>query len=566
MFRLTVVAAPDNSKPERGSTFTMDSGETTIGRHSQNSIVLQSDNVSKKHCVLVVDNTKHVKVKDQGSSNGTYVNGKLTTEKDIRSGDRISVGEFVFEVTESKFSKPSTNTNAIQSERNGGEIVIVGDPLQSNVVPFPQKANADFLSVPQAAVAMPVMSSHSGEDEAEVMPSDPLGKIKWRIEKHIMPYFYSMNERYEWRFVCVVILGLFILANALLTVSPLIAHHEKILKQEITKRAEVIANQIAEVNTPILASKMETKAEIGFAQKATAVRLAYLLDMDNRVIAPAQKAGQYFTVGIEATYAVKAREQFLKGRETGLSGVVDDRIVMAIEPLKVYNPQLGKNQVVGMAIVSMDSSLAIPSLGEASVVYAHSLVVALMVGFVLFAILYRVTLKPLEILNNKIDKALRGESIEFKSPVFFEELDPLWNVVDSAMKRIPRSEDGVGGGSISGLSSQDLLPTLKSVAETSTEATAVLDENAHIYFMNPAFEEVTGLRLDSTAGQLLASVSRDQAFSAFVQDLFGRATPGGEALSEDFDFSGNKYKVSCFAFGSMGSVQCRMLVLSRSGG
>src|SRR6185437_2888788 len=97
MFKLMVVAGPN-----RGSAYSVsDAGETSIGRQSGNSVVLQSGRVSKRHCVLVASNGELV-VRDQGSSNGTFVNGVLTKEKPVKSGDRISVGEFVFEVVESR--------------------------------------------------------------------------------------------------------------------------------------------------------------------------------------------------------------------------------------------------------------------------------------------------------------------------------------------------------------------------------------------------------------------------------------------------------------------------------
>ena len=49
MYRLTVVAGPN-----RGTSYPLHEGETTVGRLSVNSIVLNSSKVSKRHCVLVV--------------------------------------------------------------------------------------------------------------------------------------------------------------------------------------------------------------------------------------------------------------------------------------------------------------------------------------------------------------------------------------------------------------------------------------------------------------------------------------------------------------------------------
>src|SRR4051812_12464257 len=95
MYKLTVVSGPN-----RGSSYSVqEDGETSIGRQTGNAIVLPSSKVSKRHCVLVVSDGELV-VKDQGSSNGTFVNGSLTKIKKIQPGDRISVGEFVLELSE----------------------------------------------------------------------------------------------------------------------------------------------------------------------------------------------------------------------------------------------------------------------------------------------------------------------------------------------------------------------------------------------------------------------------------------------------------------------------------
>src|SRR5271156_4263686 len=101
MFKLTVVGGPAKGK----SYALKEVGETSIGRVDGNDVVLTSQKVSKKHCVLVVNNVG-VNVKDAGSSNGTFVNGILTKNKQIKPGDRVSVGEFVLELVKVEAPKP----------------------------------------------------------------------------------------------------------------------------------------------------------------------------------------------------------------------------------------------------------------------------------------------------------------------------------------------------------------------------------------------------------------------------------------------------------------------------
>lgn len=68
MYKLTVISGPN-----RGTSYALqDGGELTIGRQSENSIVLNSSKVSKKHCTVQMS-SGDVIIKDLGSSNGTFV-------------------------------------------------------------------------------------------------------------------------------------------------------------------------------------------------------------------------------------------------------------------------------------------------------------------------------------------------------------------------------------------------------------------------------------------------------------------------------------------------------------
>jgi len=168
-------------------------------------------------------------------------------------------------------------------------------------------------------------------------------------------------------------------------------------------------------------------------------------------------------------------------------------------------------------------------------------------------------------MNRKIDQVLRGEHVEFKSSVYFSEIEPLWDVMDSALKRVPKGDaadsGGVAGAGI--LGSQDFLGPLRAIASSSKNGCAILDEERKILFMNSIFEEITGVRFDSTEGQSLATVVRDQAFAGLVADLCERASPGTEGAADDFDFSGIMFQVRVISFGHFGDPKCFVFHLVR---
>ena len=65
--------------------------QLVIGRSSACQIVLGDDTVSRRHAELRFDDGRWL-LRDLGSSNGTYVNGRFVTEAEVRAGDVIHLG------------------------------------------------------------------------------------------------------------------------------------------------------------------------------------------------------------------------------------------------------------------------------------------------------------------------------------------------------------------------------------------------------------------------------------------------------------------------------------------
>lgn len=73
--------------------------EVSIGRMDGNDIVLARNNISKVHACVVEAEGKALVV-DQGSTNGTYVNGRrITAAHVLEDDDKIYIGDFVIQAT-----------------------------------------------------------------------------------------------------------------------------------------------------------------------------------------------------------------------------------------------------------------------------------------------------------------------------------------------------------------------------------------------------------------------------------------------------------------------------------
>ncbi len=69
-----------------------------VGRGDDCDIALNSQNVSRRHARIFVYQGQPY-VQDLGSRNGVYVNGVRIQEQRLGSGDTLTMGEFVFQVT-----------------------------------------------------------------------------------------------------------------------------------------------------------------------------------------------------------------------------------------------------------------------------------------------------------------------------------------------------------------------------------------------------------------------------------------------------------------------------------
>ncbi len=79
--------------PNAGSRFLLDRERTSIGRHPDSDIFLDDVTVSRRHAIVSHRDGQMV-VEDNGSLNGTYVNGDRVEERELATGDELQIGRF----------------------------------------------------------------------------------------------------------------------------------------------------------------------------------------------------------------------------------------------------------------------------------------------------------------------------------------------------------------------------------------------------------------------------------------------------------------------------------------
>ncbi len=82
--------------PEIGKKYVLDEDEFTIGRDVKNNIVVDLDNVSRRHAMISTKGSKSY-IQDLKSTNGTYLNDEeVLQEQPLRTGDLVKVGGSIF--------------------------------------------------------------------------------------------------------------------------------------------------------------------------------------------------------------------------------------------------------------------------------------------------------------------------------------------------------------------------------------------------------------------------------------------------------------------------------------
>ena len=84
-----------NSGPDMGQSYVLHDVVSTLGRSADNTIVLDSTQVSRYHVKITILPAGAM-IEDTGSTNGTFVNGQqITTQYQLASGDTVGVADYI---------------------------------------------------------------------------------------------------------------------------------------------------------------------------------------------------------------------------------------------------------------------------------------------------------------------------------------------------------------------------------------------------------------------------------------------------------------------------------------
>jgi diguanylate cyclase (GGDEF)-like protein len=89
---LVVIYSADTR--QYGKRYVLERELLSVGRGQENTVVLDNDSVSRRHCRIEKRNQAWYVV-DLDSTNGTYVNDELVKEYQLRRGDQVKIGDTI---------------------------------------------------------------------------------------------------------------------------------------------------------------------------------------------------------------------------------------------------------------------------------------------------------------------------------------------------------------------------------------------------------------------------------------------------------------------------------------
>ncbi len=86
------------SGPNTGASFRAEEPSFIIGRGRTNRVILRDEKISAHHAQVDCREDKYI-IRDLGSTNGTFVNGKAITVASLKAGDEVRIGQTVLKIT-----------------------------------------------------------------------------------------------------------------------------------------------------------------------------------------------------------------------------------------------------------------------------------------------------------------------------------------------------------------------------------------------------------------------------------------------------------------------------------
>lgn len=564
------------SGQQTGQIFDLKLGKNLLGRGPSCDFKVLSVGISKEHCEIHVYKDKMMIV-DLKSSNGTFVNGVKIQNSIVNLGDKVSLFDVIMDIIPTPDIRPKPIKPLVVTGPQAGPINPPLTPqmhMPSNLPPqamagqmpvFPQQqmgmynGNMAYQINPQMSAEVQyglIQNQMAQPSQSTVQPAAPQKSLKEKIEFYfdntVMPAIYKLAIVMPFKHVLLGFVMLFIVGVTLLSLLPMTSVIKESNYTEAAKRAKSVARALARVNETALLAGQFSNLTVSDALKEDGIREAIIIQQsDGSIIAPSEKAGRQ----INKPFIAQARKE-----SRSAQGMVDSNTIGATHPIGVYDANTGESQIKYHAIIYYDvSSLGVDTEKIISL-FMQTLIVASILGFMLYVLFSRLIQYPLTALNLQIDQALRDKSD--RTEVLFD-YPEFQKVVANVNLLLNRMWNGLGDQEQNKPQQNRDLEFIQMLEMISQPALVINSQNT-VIAVNSQFEQLSQMSRENLMQQNFTTIT-DSALVQNIESLVARATASPyEKHTDRIPFAQFECHISIQAsLGSNGEPEYFFLTLTR---
>ncbi|WP_415062323.1 FHA domain-containing protein [Bdellovibrio sp.] len=526
--------------PQAGQMIELKMGKNLIGRAPQCDIKLVSPGVSKEHTEIAVYKDKIV-ITDLRSSNGTYLNGIRIQNGIMRLGDKLGVHDILVDVI------PAPDMRAQVPRQHTGTGVPAPMPYYGGAAPQMPPQQMPMGGMPHG-MPQPMAAGMPGAAPAHA-PAFQQGGLKGLLDKAhdyldrvALPGVYKLPQFVELKMVLLGFVVLFIFSTTLLSMIPMVAITRASIINESKRRAASIARTVATINQAALLQNSYSSLSTNAAEAEDGVKQVLIVQQsDGMILAPASRAGT--TPDLPFVHGAR-REMRPQAVE------VDSSTIGASFPIGLFDPNTGEQSVKAHAIVLYDiGSLAFDD-GRAISLFMQTLVIASLIGLLIYFFMYKLIEYPLVILNKQLDAAMREKKDNTEVNFMFPPLQALIGNINSLLSRYIHGDGDSGAPGAAGFVNKD--GEAENLVQIIGFPCITISGEGRIIACNPAFTQVARADVGQLHGQLFKAIP-DVALQQNIEGLLVKARDNSRMIHTDqLEFSGHLCILSCQAMSSDG--------------
>ncbi|MEK2644106.1 FHA domain-containing protein [Bdellovibrio sp. BCCA] len=529
--------------PQAGTIIELKMGKNIIGRAPQCDIKLLSPGVSKEHTEVAIFKEKIV-ITDLKSSNGTYLNGIRIQNGIMRLGDKLGIHDVLVDV----IPAPEARQQAPRAGTSTG----VPAPMPYYGGAAPQMPQQMPMGMPQhqgmpQGMPQPMAGGMAGAAAPTPAPAYQQGGFKGLMDKAhdyldrvALPGVYKLPQFMELKMVLLGFVVLFIFATTLLSMIPMVQITRASIINESKRRAASIARTVATINQAALLQNSYSSLSTNAAEAEDGVKQVLIVQQsDGMILAPASRAGTTPDLPFVHSARREMRPQSVE---------VDSSTIGASFPIGLFDPNTGEQSVKAHAIVLYDiGSLAFDD-GRAISLFMQTLVIASLIGLLIYFFMYKLIEYPIVTLNAQLDAAMREKKDNTEVNFMFPPLQALIGNINSLLTRYINGETDSGGPGASGFVNKD--GEAENLVQIVGFPCITISREGRIIACNAAFSSVARTDMTQLQGQLFKAIP-DVALQQNIEGLLVKTRENPRAIHTDqLEFSGHLCILSCQAFSS----------------